>query len=585
MQSETKVCQNCKNDFIIEPDDFAFYEKIKVPTPTWCPQCRFRRRIIWRNERKLFRVKSALSGKNIFTLFPSEAGYIIYGNEEWRGGYDPIIFGQEVDFTRPFLQQLFELNKKVPKPAGSRLRMVNSEYSDNGDSLKNCYLLFNSNFTEDSGYGNGVDRCQLCYDNSHIQGCERCYHSFWLTNCYQTHFSSRCEDCTDTWFSKDCRACSNCVGCVNLRTKSYCIFNEQYSKEEYQIKLKEFNFSSWKNIIDINKKAKEFWLKFPNKFMQGIKNQNVSGEFITHSKNVRDSYLVRESENLRYVQYSQVPSSKDCYDSSIIGSNAQQIYESAICGWGGSNIKFSWECYTNAFNMEYCLQCINSSNLFGCSGMQNGQYCILNKQYTKEEYEVMVLKIKKHMSDMPYIDKLGRVYKYGDFFPVEASPFAYMHTISSDHFPLTKDEAIAKGFRWEDVNPTEYQTTKFAEELPDNIENVGLEILKEIIKCERCGKAYRIIESELQFLKQIKISLPHWCVDCRHYDRISQRNSAIFYDRKCQCNDEALKNKIYKNTATHSHGSNPCTNNFKTSYSPDRLEIIYCGSCYNNEVA
>ena len=32
---ETKSCQNCKNDFIIEPDDFAFYDKIKVPPPTF----------------------------------------------------------------------------------------------------------------------------------------------------------------------------------------------------------------------------------------------------------------------------------------------------------------------------------------------------------------------------------------------------------------------------------------------------------------------------------------------------------------------------------------------------------------------
>ncbi len=563
MDKQIKQCQNCKKDFIIEPDDFAFYEKMKVPAPTWCPECRMRRRFVWRNERKLFRAKSALSGKNIFTLFSPEVGYVIYGNDEWHGGYDPLVYGQEVDFTRPFLTQLFELNQKTPKPAGSASRMINSEYSDNASDLKNCYLLFNSNFTEDSGYGNGVDRCRLCYDNSHIQGCERCYHSFWLTNCYQTHFSSRCEDCTNVWFSKDCRGCNNCIGCVNLRTKNYCIFNVQYTKEEYQTKLKEFNFSSWKNIISMNAQAKEFWLKFPNKFMQGIKNQNVNGEFITHSKNVLDSYLIRESENLRYVQYSQVPSSKDCYDLSLGGCNAEQIYECSICGWGASNIKFSWECWDNNFNMEYCMYCNDSSNLFGCSAVQKKQYCILNKQYTKEEYNEMVLKIKKHMNDMPYIDRMGRIYKYGEFFPAEASPFAYNHTISPDHFPLTKEEAIAQGFKWEDANPTEYQTTKDAKELLDNIEEIGAEILKEIIKCEKCNRAYRVIEPELLFLKQLGIPIPRWCVDCRHADRISQRNRAVFYNRKCD----------------------KCGKEIKTSYAPNRPEIVYCEQCYNNEVA
>jgi hypothetical protein len=34
--SKTVECQNCRKQFTIESDDFAFYEKIKVPPPTWC---------------------------------------------------------------------------------------------------------------------------------------------------------------------------------------------------------------------------------------------------------------------------------------------------------------------------------------------------------------------------------------------------------------------------------------------------------------------------------------------------------------------------------------------------------------------
>ena len=32
-----KICQNCKQNFTIEPEDFTFYDKIKVPSPTFCP--------------------------------------------------------------------------------------------------------------------------------------------------------------------------------------------------------------------------------------------------------------------------------------------------------------------------------------------------------------------------------------------------------------------------------------------------------------------------------------------------------------------------------------------------------------------
>jgi hypothetical protein len=29
-KSETKICQNCKKEFVIEQEDFNFYEKIKL---------------------------------------------------------------------------------------------------------------------------------------------------------------------------------------------------------------------------------------------------------------------------------------------------------------------------------------------------------------------------------------------------------------------------------------------------------------------------------------------------------------------------------------------------------------------------
>jgi hypothetical protein len=51
MKEEMRQCQNCKNQFTIEPEDFAFYEKIKVPPPTFCPSCRFQWRLSFMNER------------------------------------------------------------------------------------------------------------------------------------------------------------------------------------------------------------------------------------------------------------------------------------------------------------------------------------------------------------------------------------------------------------------------------------------------------------------------------------------------------------------------------------------------------
>lgn len=476
--------------------------------------------------------------------------------------WNALDYGQDFDPQKPFFVQFFDLCKNVPKPHADAVNMINSDYSGNAADMKNCYLVFNSAYDEDCAYGNGFTSCKNCYDGSYVNKSERCYGSFWIDNCYEAHFSSHCENCVSLWLSKDCRGCSYCFGCTNLRNKKYCIFNKQYSQEEYNTKLKEFGLSSWKNFIDLQNQTKEFWLKFPNKFIQGVQNFNVSGAYISNSKNAKNSYIIRGAENIAHVQYGQYPPLNDAMDVTVTGET-ELVYESLTSGWGGSRIKFCVESWNGGHDLEYCLFCSSSgSDLFGCVGVLKQKYCILNKQYTKEEYEALVPKIKKHMDDMPYTDKGGRVYKYGEFFPPEASPFAYTHTISPEHFPLTKEEAVAWGFRWEDPNPTEYQTTKDAKDISDNIEDVSQEMLKEIIKCEKCSRAYRIIEPELQFLKQMKLPAPRWCVDCRHYDRISQRNPAIFYDRKC----------------------GKCGVAIKTSYAPDRPEIVYCESCYNKEV-
>jgi len=42
---ETHKCQNCKKEFEITNDDFGFYKKIGVPAPTFCPECRLKRRM------------------------------------------------------------------------------------------------------------------------------------------------------------------------------------------------------------------------------------------------------------------------------------------------------------------------------------------------------------------------------------------------------------------------------------------------------------------------------------------------------------------------------------------------------------
>ena len=324
----------------------------------------------------------------------------------------------------------------------------------------------------------------------------------------------------------------------------------------------------------IKENIKEFWLKFPVKYFTGIKNVSSSGEYITHSKNVFKSYLVREGEDLAYVQYCQAPSIRDSMDVLVGGKNAELIYESSICGWDSAQTRFCWECWDGGIDFEYSMFCGKRSNhVFGSISVRSGEYIILNKRYSKEEFFKLRDEIRKHMDEMPYIDKQGRIYKYGEFFPPEFSPFAYNDTITSEHFPLTKDEILAYGGKWYEVPKAEYETTINSKDLPNDIKDVSDDVLKEVIICADCKRAYRIIPIELSFLKQNKIPLPRYCINCRHDKRISQRNRSKLYTRSCMCNK-----------TNHFHRENNCNLEFETSYAPDRPEIVYCEKCYQQEV-
>ena len=82
----------------------------------------------------------------------------------------------------------------------------------------------------------------------------------------------------------------------------------------------------------------------------------------------------------------------------------------------------------------------------------------------------------------------------------------------------------------------------------------------------------------------MNLPLPEFCPNCRHYQRLKQRNPLKLWHRKCQCNGNESENGIYTNTIAHQHRTEPCPNEFETTYSPDRKEIVYCERCYQQEV-
>jgi hypothetical protein len=582
--NSVQACQNCKNDFTIEPEDFDFYKKINVPAPTFCPECRLIRRMMFQNERTFYKRKCDLCHEEKLLIFPEENERPVYcSNCWWSDKWDPKDYEMEYDPSRPFLSQFKELLYKVPMLGLNNIEktMVNSEYVNICSYLKNCYLLFNSDYNENCMYSSYLERSKDCSDLVMSDLCELCYMGHGLYKCFKTFYSTSCNDCVDVWFSENLIGCSNCFGCINLRNKQYCIYNKQYSKEEYFDFLAKINLKSRDSIKKIAQDTIKLFESHPYKYMTGLKNTDVSGDYIYNSKNVFNSFEVTESQDCKYCQFLIIATTKDSYDYTMWGGNAERMYECMGAGNNSQDVKFTFESWAPNFNLEYCWSIfLSSNNLFGCVALKNAEYCILNKQYKKEEFEKLRVQIIEDMNNNPYISKKGHVYKYGEFFPPEFSSHGYNETIVQKYFPLTKEKIIEFGYNWKDPETRNYEFSIKSSDLLDSADELNTECVNKIIECshkglcnDQCTKGFIITKSEYELYKRLELPLPAECHNCRYFYLKNKRNNIKFYDRGCMCE---IKN--------HEHVGR-CETTFKTSYSPESTKILYCEKCYQQEVS
>jgi len=98
--------------------------------------------------------------------------------------------------------------------------------------------------------------------------------------------------------------------------------------------------------------------------------------------------------------------------------------------------------------------------------------------------------------------------------------------------------------------------------LPLNANEIADDIIDKVILCEVTGKPYRITKGELEFYRKHTIPFPRKHPDQRYLERFQKRNPRHLRDRNCA----------------------KCSAPIKTSYAPERPEIVYCEQCYNKEI-
>jgi len=580
---EQKTCKQCQKEFVVEDEDLAFFKKISplfvgkkylVSPPTLCPECRLRRRLSFRNVRKLYKRKSEISGKDLISCYAPNFGFKVISTEEFESDeFDAKKYGRDFDFNRPFFEQFKDLMRNVPRPHAtiSSGTLKNAEFVNGASFTKNAYMSFNLVGDEDVYYCDSLFHSKDCVDCLYSLKIENCYECIDSRNLYGCFYCLDCDNSHELYFCHNMNSCRNCFGCSSLNNKQYYIYNKKVTKDEFEKFMHDFKFTP-DAINEAIQKARELDLKQPHKFARLINCEDCTGNYLTNAKNCKTCFRCTDVENVKY-GLTLDGSVKDSMDVSLIYNNFELGLENLISGHDSYNILFSSQCHTNCRDIYYSDCCYRGNkNLFGCIGLTNSQYCILNKQYSKEEYEVLVPKIINHMQ---------RAGEWGEFFPMSLSPYGYNETLGGDMFPLKKEEAEKAGANWQDdsfdikYDGPFYEPKPIADYDPSKNSDAKAQIdlaLKGIIKCSKSGRPFRIIAQELAFYIKHGLPIPTIHPELRYKKRYTKTMPAILYRRQCTYEEQG-----------HDHEGR-CKNEFETTYAPDRPEKVYCEECYQKSV-
>lgn len=560
--------QTCANDwcglpFEITDEDLAFYDKVSpifngkkfpVPPPTLCTECRQQRRLAWRNERNMYKRKCDFSGREIVSMYPPDSPFQVYEQDIWWSDrWNAKDFGRDFDFSKPFFEQFRALQLAVPRVALVNKQSENAHYTNHSGKNKNCYLSAVVFGCEDIYYSDWIiDHCRDCVDCSYLmEGCELCYETYYAWGSYGAFFCDFIRRCQNVWFCYDCMQCTDCFLCHNLRSKQYCIENQQYTKEEYERRMADIFPLSHAALTQ----QRENYLRMKERIAvhpatYHVQSESCTGDLLFTSKNCVECF---DSINMQDCRF--------CFDG-IDLKDSMDIYH---VGWA----ELMYECHAiaNGYrciachftydnkNAMYCDCTQNSHDLFGCAGLNQSSFCILNKQYTKDAYEALVPKIITHMQ------KTG---EWGEFFPLQFSPFGYNQSRAQEYHPLTKQEAASRLIPWSayESPAPDAEKTVLAKLLPEFTTEIPDDVLRWTIKCEISGKSFRLIKQELDFYRKTGLPVPRRHPDVRYQDRMALRNPRKLWERTCD----------------------KCEKSISSSYAPERPTIVYCEECYLKEV-
>lgn len=548
---------HCEGDFNITKEDIEFLKLLRVPAPNYCPTCRRIRRVAFMGSNHFFKRPCDAPGhsESIISILPKECPFPVYDYMYFISDeFDPFDFGMDWDKGESPFETLKTLRKKFPMPSflNRDSLSLNSDYSNGGRNLKNGYFAFGCFDSENVWYSNLILKGKDVMDSRAIRYSEFVYNSLASEYLYKSAYIYFSAHIVESMFLFDCRNCEYCFGCVNLRNKKYCIYNEQFTKEEYESFIKSIHPLS---INTRREHEQKFWAlikSLPMNASHNLASENVSGVGITNSKDVQDCVDADKSEHTRYADGAM--SHKDSMDILFSGGHSHNLYGTINVGSQASNVKFS-------VSSKFCTDCEfifnskNCTNCFMCFGLQNKSYCVLNKKYEPEEYFQLVDEMKTAM-----LMNGG----YGDGFDFSFSAQPYNFSSGYSTYPLTENQIIEFGgyIASEPETNLEGMATINFTDIPQTIEETNDNILNQAIICEKTNRPFRVISTELDFYRKMKLPLPTMHPTFR---------MRIFADIK-------PTSKKYNTICSK------CSKQIESMFNPTEGYMLYCEKCYQEDV-
>lgn len=384
----------------------------------------------------------------------------------------------------------------------------NSNYSDMVFGAKNAYLSFSVWIgAENILYSSSVFSNVRNVYNSFIveDNSENVYYSKSIQKGNSIFFSKYITDSYNIWFSSNLIGCQECIFCSDLQNKSYHIHNKPYTKEEY---LKE------KKAILAKKSEFEQWYLSSEEHPSNYGSTNVSWTMLVNSHDIENGYFCRDITRGRnlFIASGGESWSSNFYDGFDVGVNCADFY--AVSGSGTTSQQLYSCCNVNgSYEIYYGIFLSDCSHCFGCIWLTNKQYCIFNKQYSREERYQKVDEIFTQME---------KDWTLWSFFPASMNPFYFNDTAAYLIDPsFTKEEVTELDYLRRD-DPIRVDIPEWLEVVKTNelsqyewFENgkrkINPGILKKVITDEE-GNSYRIVKMEYDFLMKHSLPLPrkHW---------------------------------------------------------------------------